>query len=39
MSQIEIELSSLATAITDSSFGWNLIEVIGSVCQLNAINS
>lgn len=34
MSQIESLLSSLATAITDYSFGWKAIEVIGSVCQL-----
>ena len=39
MSQIEIELSSLATAMTDSSLGWNLIDVMGSVCQLKLISS
>lgn len=39
MSHIDIELSSLATAITDSSLGWNLIEVIGYVCQLKLMSS
>lgn len=34
MSQIVSLLSSLATAITDSSLGWKRIEVMGSVCQL-----
>ena len=34
MSQIDNLLSSLATATTDYSLGWNLIEVIGYVCQL-----
>lgn len=34
MSQIDSLLSSLATAMTDYSFGWKAIDVIGSVCQL-----
>ncbi len=34
MSQIDNLLSSLATAMTDSSLGWKAIDVIGSVCQL-----
>ncbi len=34
ISQIDNLLSSLATAITDSSLGWKAIEVMGSVCQL-----
>ena len=33
-----IELSSDVTAIDDSSFGWNLMEVIGSVCHLKVNN-
>ncbi len=39
ISQIVRRLSSLATAITDSSLGWNFIDVIGQECQLKHSSS